>query len=480
MSLEGVFQPSGQILRSSVVERAKEINTRLPMVNPHCEAKVVVPVYREFENGRIINLLEELQAQDIGSQRFEVVLVVNNPPSSDASGLKGLIDNIELLEYFKKQKQSGSFSNTHVLDCTRGEIPKRHMGLVRGLGQLVAEERLDKTNKGDQGVIVQLDADVSIDPDFLSNLLRSYQNPNVRSAMIGRIPLPIDFLSDDYYTTYASYFAFAAEAAVKNGGYIGGDGPILSLRSELHKKESVRDYIGANINEDFALSDSLSNEGGMYLLAEPRVYKGDRIRPDGFDSAVRHGWVSTQATWTTVDVLLRNAFKGTSFSKGQFDSMPQTEFWAMVKDTLRASNPVVSDPLDETLAREEQLARRSLDWDNLNPQLRAKAHFLFAFSRLALGENQMAALPPKAVDPSQKANSFIKDIQTDKNLPSDYSLQTETIFGLRKSPFEKLIKPQFLEDDDYPSISKDQGLIIYKTLFDRYRKYRISPYTNKE
>lgn len=319
---------------------------------------------------------------------------------SDASGRKGLLDNLRFLKYIDEQKKAGYFPNVYVIDCTDGEIPKRHMGLVRGLGQLVAENRLDQTQKGEGGVIIQLDADVSVTPDFVITLLEAYQRPSVHSAMIGRIPLPIDFPSDDYYLNYAIKFAQAVVSGLVAQTMLHvkfqGDGPTLSFRAFLHKEDEIRGYMEHSISEDFALGDLLLQAGQMYLLAEPRVYKGDRVRPDGFDSAIREHWPpSAVISFQTPEVLIRSTFKGLPFSKEQFQSMPPNEFWQMAVVKLGQQDPETMSKLRWYLVREEELARRRMDWDRLNPSLRNPALHIYAFSRLAMGESQMLPLRPK-------------------------------------------------------------------------------------
>lgn len=85
MNLETAVKPLGAVKLDSVVSQAVDIDARLPQIDPHCEAIAVIPVYREFYGpGRIVGLLEELQAQNIGSRRLEIILVVNNPPTWDA------------------------------------------------------------------------------------------------------------------------------------------------------------------------------------------------------------------------------------------------------------------------------------------------------------------------------------------------------------------------------------------------------------
>jgi hypothetical protein len=468
MNLETIVKPTGPIDKGSVVNRARELNNRLPRVSPKCEAIAVVPVFREFEGGRIMNLLEELQAQYVGSRRFETILVVNNPPSSDISGLKGLVDNLKFLAHINEQKQAGNFPDVKVLDCSRGEVPKRHMGLVRGLGQLVAEERLDQTETGDKGIIVQLDADVSVDPNFVAKLLKAYQDPLVHAAMIGRIPLPMDFLSDDYYITYANRFAEAVESHLTGHVVYSSDGPTLSLRAFRHKDAGVRRYMDKQVNEDFELGDALSENGRFYLLAEPRVYKGDRIRPDGFDSISREAWVKMGLLWNTAEVLLNYAFINLPVTEGEFKFIPQSEFWQKVKTKLVAENPEGAARLQAYLDHEEVLGRRALDWDNLDPQLRDQALHLYAFSRLAMGDRQMLSLPHA----TRKADSYTSLIY---NPLENHSL-SKIYQPLKEQPFPTLGATS-LSSESLASSTWGPGLFNSKSLELKEKEQFLSGYT---
>lgn len=413
MYLETAVKPSRSVYRGSIELCAQGINSRLPQIDQQCEAIAVIPAYREFEGGRIVGLLEEMQAQSIGSRRFETILVVNNPRSLDVSDQAGLEDNLKLLVYFNEQKQAGNFSNVHVIDCTGGEIQARHMGLVRGLGQLVAENRLSQTHQPDKGVIIQLDADVSVNRDFVSKLLEAYKYPYVHSAMIGRIPLPIDFQSDDYYATYATLFAHAVlYHHNRNGGFC-GDGPTLSFRASCHKDQRTRSYMDFAMNEDYALGKDLSRLGGMYLLAEPRVYKADRIRPDGFDSVLRLIWVMMGDAWQVTESLVKLVYAGTDISKEQFNLTPRNKFWEMIVANMKTVDPEAVSRLNTYLVQEEEFVKRSMDWDNLNPFLKVHGLYLYAFSRLAMGDNQMLSLPAKTDD----SKGIIRIDMTGKNFP---------------------------------------------------------------
>lgn len=390
-------KPTTRVEIFSVNQQAKAINAQLPPVDPLCKAIVVIPVYREYEGGRIAELLHELESQDTGSNRFEVLLVVNNPDSSYIPGLPGLVDNLRFLDFIGEQKKLGSFPNIHVINCTAGELPVRHMGLIRGLGHLTAQDRLDQTLKGGQGVIVQLDADVSVDPGFVSKLLNAYQNPVVHSAMIGRIPLPVDFKSDDCYFTYARQFAQAVATTLDGNSKFLADGPALSFRSFVHKHHLAGNYLSALMSEDFALGRSLQEIGQMFLLAEPRVYKADRVRYDGFDSINRVGYVNMFLQRETAETLFRHIFKDSPGSQTCLSSsIPLTEFLCTVSAKLAIADRNIQIRMQAFLDREESLARRSLDWDHLDPGLKTAGLYLYSLSRLIMDEGQKLLLPMRA------------------------------------------------------------------------------------
>jgi hypothetical protein len=415
MSFEFGVKPSARIDQKSVFEQAKVASAKLPEVNPNCEVKVVVPVYREFKGGRISDLLGDFEAQQIGSNRFEVVLVVNNPqPALSSPSFHGIVDNLQFLEYFAAQKNQGRFPNVHVLNCANGEIPVRHMGLVRGFGQLVAEDRLDKTKKGDKGVIVQLDADVSIKPDFLSKLTEAYRQPFVSSALIGRIPLPIDFKSDDYYLAYAKQFAEGVSSCLTGNFGMSSDGPTISFRAAMHKNSAVRNYMNYSQNEDFGIGRDLKEAGGMFLLADPRVYKADRIRADGFDSRQRDYWVFDFPKMKTTEILLNAIFQTNKISVSEYEyrSTQKIKFWEDVYDRLKKAKPKRALQLSEALKTEKTLAKQSLDWDNLDPQLATEANYLYAISRIILGKEGMMPFLKDKNPLSSKVSAFFKVLKS--------------------------------------------------------------------
>lgn len=382
----------------TVFDHAREISAKLPHVDPLCQAIMVIPVYREFEGGRLVDLLSEIEGQDVGPGRQETILVVNNSVLSENSNNAGRHDNLKFLDYLQDAQRNGRFLQVQVIDSTDGQIPERHMGLVRGLGQLVAEDRLDQTATGERGIIIQLDADVAVAPDFVSQLLQAYSDPLVRSTMIGRIPLPIDYKSDDYYVAYARQFAYTIATIADGQGSIHTDGPTVSFRASAHKNPSVRNYMTMKISEDFGIGHLLTKYENMYLLAEPRVYKGDRVRPDGFDSARRNVWSQCSISFDRIALLSRLAFGiDIAFLANEFKDHPPIEFWKRLSEKLELENPALAARFQNELDREEVLARRHLDWDNLNHHYKTSAQYLYAMGRLAMSERRTLAIPPEGL-----------------------------------------------------------------------------------
>lgn len=397
MNNEVVVRPIDKLNNQTVVSHSRDIIAKFSPVDPRCEAIAVIPVHREFEGGRLVQLLTELEGQDVPNEQLEVILVVNNRPLSIEDNNEARLDNLNFLKYFEAARQEGHFSRVRVIDATDGQIPARHMGLIRGLGQLVAEDRLIRTEKGEKGIIIQLDADVAVSPDFVSGLLQAYENPTIKAAIVGRIPLAIDFKSDDYYVAFSRQFAYGVATIADGQGSIHTDGATISFRASAHREQGVRRYMNLAYSEDFGIGEALSKSGGMYTLVEPRVYKGDRVRPEGFDSASRHIWAQCSLSSSRVHLLSHLAFGNGHFSREQFESVPTTQYWQSYTRKLEKSDPAAGRKLCDALTREEVLARQHMDWDNLNPHLRTTGLFLFALSRIAMGEKPLLVFPPGVV-----------------------------------------------------------------------------------
>ena len=336
---------------SDIAKAALLANNALDKTGPMCGLAVVIPVYKEFRFGRIAILLEELDCQTVGRSRFETILVINNPGfRGNEADQKGFKDNLDLMEHIKKQKVQGRLDNVQVINCTGGELPARHIGLARGLGNEVAQLRLSQTETGTNGLIVQMDADASLDPDFLWRLNNIYEaNPSAESAGIPRSPLPVDYTSDDLYAQLALQFLRTVIYLMNGRSPKAFNGSTLSFKAYLHQWPEMRSYMGYSLNEDYKLGENLYQGSRFIYTPEPRVFVADRRRLEGFDANLRCGMVSIQPP-----------------------------------------EPVgIQENMELYLAREEELARSRLDWSRVNQSLVRSGMLLFCQGRTAIGPSQV-------------------------------------------------------------------------------------------
>lgn len=335
----------------NIPQAAELMNTQLSQINPDCRFVVVVPVYKEFKFGRITKLLTELDDQTIGRDQFETILVVNNPGfRKEPADEEGFADNLELIDFVELQKLGGRFGNVQVINCTNGELPARHLGLIRGLGNETARIRLAQTSKGENGVIVQMDADASLDTDFLWRLDTVFQStPSAQSVGIPRSPLPVDYPSDDLYLHLARQFlrtVTCLREGISPGSF---NGSTLSFKAYLHQRDEIRTYMGYSMNEDYKLGEDLYKYSRFIYTPEPRIFVADRRRLEGFDANLRC-CIAGQVSHLSVQM---------------------------------------QDGMKEYFQREEDLARSRLNWDIVNESLVRMGILLFCQGRMAMGEGQM-------------------------------------------------------------------------------------------
>lgn len=423
----------------TVTEAAHGINDQLPPANPNCEAVVVIPVYKELRDGRILTTLEDLGRQTVGSERFEVILVVNNPVQGDKTySSMGEIDNRLLLMRLAFEKKGGRLGNVHAIDCTNGELPAKHIGLARGLGAEVAQLRLKQTRKGDQGIVVQLDADVAVDPDFMDLLITNYsQHPDAESAEIRRLPLPMDYISDDLYFGYARYCMGDILSRLKGAGIIGASGPTISFKSYLQQIGAIREYMDAPSNEDYLLGLALSQNSRFYYFSEPVVYPGDRIRPEGYDANMRSVFIKDHLP----SGLVRAAFaalREQGYEVSQL-SIPEDQYSLMSIDELseavleRMESAGLVQEYQHFLQREWELIRSRMDWDKINPDLIKKGVLMFTLGRMLVGRENALSPREKPVE-TKEAHGLYLGPQEDQSLPllskikEEYQIRKENFF----------------------------------------------------
>lgn len=384
-------EPEPTITLVNIHEAALSINSLLPSVNTACKAIITIPVYKEFRHGRIADTLQDLAGQTVDSNSYEIVLVVNNPaPEHDKFGMAARQDNTELINYIRQKQTEEMLTNVRIIDCTDGQLPQRHIGLARGLGNEVAAIRFDATQIGDEGIIIQLDGDVSVAPDFLEKILKQYQgDPTLESSLIGKMPLPVDFDGDDYYLGMAEDFMQNVCSHLLSKSVI-GSGQAISFRARIHSNPRFREYIKNNTNEDLMQGLTLPPNSRFRVLAEPRVYVADRIRPEGFDATNRNFYtrhrLKSDVLMQLLQIISNKTFSSTPaiVDETLLQLAKPLEISGKVIDEIEKADPLTGQKLRSYISEETDLAYERLDATKADDGKIALGALVFALSRLGL------------------------------------------------------------------------------------------------
>lgn len=207
---------------------------RIPeKMNDNCQVAVVIPAYGERRY--ILRPLSSLAEQlDVSSEQYEVIIVVNNPPSAPTK-LKGeqnvvfearlghyetaLSNNQETLDLLRRikisspEELSAELSSSevevvrriqesglvfHVIDKASEQktLPKEqaNVGGARNRGVAEAVERFVGIDRN--GIIAHSDADIKFEPDYIASLLQQYRNHPDIIGFRGAVELESEVDSD--------------------------------------------------------------------------------------------------------------------------------------------------------------------------------------------------------------------------------------------------------------------------------------------
>ncbi len=276
-------------------------------VDPHF-ISVVVPVYRELENGNIARYLESFTAQGAHAKQFELVMIVNNTPEAVAENSPVFQENqrtIQLLKYAGRetntppdffsslprwqqevvQRARAKELNIKIVDLSTAGIEKS-MGVIRDTGvQKTLESHKDIE---ENHIFAMMDADTLVNPGYIENIAAHFHDPKLNMLSLGR-NWRVEAGSNPF--VYQSSYQFrygSALAGLKAAGQLhaeGGGGPQTIARAAAVKKVGGYMHIGGG--EDGMLSMDIMNLGQYRTPHDVQVFIGDRFRPDGYDAIYR-------------------------------------------------------------------------------------------------------------------------------------------------------------------------------------------------
>lgn len=236
---------------------------------------IVVPARNE---PGILFLLDSLASCDEPDCKAEVIIVFNSTSGDSTECLRTNEQNLLSVEKWKLN--TGSFFRLYAFNVVNTCFPKWGVGYARKTGMDEAVRRFDRIGKP-EGIIVNLDADCLVAPDYFTAISREMKNPS-RSACSIYFEHPLsgvtyperNYLYISWYELHLRYFlqgmkyaghpfAFhtvGSAVAVKAGAYIRAGG--------MNRRQA---------GEDFYFILKLIPAGGYFSLNTTAVYPSPRI-----------------------------------------------------------------------------------------------------------------------------------------------------------------------------------------------------------
>lgn len=152
-----------------------------PPPSPLLSLVVVIPAYAE---PNLEQTLQSLMACNVPSgQAIEVLVVINH---GEGVSENDLAENERGLQLVKDLERISAGLDRCIRAVDARGLPERiaGVGTARKIGMDLAIERLRAAAVGDQGVIVNLDADCTVDANYFEAIVEAFANPKLCGASL--------------------------------------------------------------------------------------------------------------------------------------------------------------------------------------------------------------------------------------------------------------------------------------------------------
>ncbi|RZA08867.1 MAG: hypothetical protein EOP11_03525 [Proteobacteria bacterium] len=245
---------------------------------------LLVPVYRELDNGNLGRFVSNLAAAGATSAEVSVLFLVNNAKESSIRKDAAFEENLRTINWINEQ--SATTARFEVLDLASAGFEK-NMGRIRQAG--LAEWAARHPAELPQTVVVHLDADVRIPGDFFPRLKEAYGHyPELGAVFFQRdydlrgVPGTALLFTHHRYRLRKALFDFTNRRTGLPDGLATYQ---LSARFLAH--EVAGGFPPLAKDEDSAFTLRLLSSAWWVQLAELSMTTEDRTRAEGFNSARR-------------------------------------------------------------------------------------------------------------------------------------------------------------------------------------------------
>ena len=243
--------------------------------DPQLNMVVVIPSHCEPD---LIRTLESLEACELPNKKVEVIVVLNTSERATEELKRANVHALKEAEAWKAKKNRNL--QYHFLHFPN--LPRKHagVGLARKIGMDEAVDRLERVDNP-QGVIICLDADSLVAPDYLVGIERAFWENRKRKACSIHFEHPLEgeeFGAEVYegilrYELYLRYYIEGLRFAGYPYAYhtIGSS---MAVRSNAYQSEGGMNRRKAG--EDFYFLHKFIPNPGFFELNSTRVIPSPR------------------------------------------------------------------------------------------------------------------------------------------------------------------------------------------------------------
>jgi hypothetical protein len=238
---------------------------------------VVIPSYNETGIGKVLDSLASCNEPEC---KVEVIVVINAPVSADEESVNNNKVTLENIESWKKDNHS-CFFRLFAFIAETGSFKGWGVGLARKTGMDEAVRRFDKIQRPD-GVILNLDADCLVEPNYFESVYREFLTEKDLTACSIYFEHPLsgsEFTKEiyDYITLYELHlrYYFQGLAFTRFPYVFHTVGSSLAVKALPYVKAGGMNRRQAG--EDFYFVQKLVTTGGYFSLKSTTVYPSPRI-----------------------------------------------------------------------------------------------------------------------------------------------------------------------------------------------------------
>src|ERR1035437_6389366 len=237
---------------------------------------VVVPAYNELEIMRLLNSLSECRIPDC---KAEVIIVINAPENASAESIENNRKALKDIESWRKQN-TDCFFRLFAFIVGNPSIKGWGVGLARKTGMDEAVRRFDIIDRPD-GIILNLDADCTVDQNYFISINNEFLNRNDRTACSIYFEHPLSgSIYNEKIIRFITLYELHLRYYYQGLAYSGFPYVFHTIGSALAVK--ALPYIKAGgmnrrqAGEDFYFIQKLVPAGGYFNLISTTVYPSPR------------------------------------------------------------------------------------------------------------------------------------------------------------------------------------------------------------